>query len=163
MKALITMSRQWWQSITQREQRLLMVGALFVLLGCLFWGIIQPLASKSEIARARLASEQQLLGWVQGKADSIIAARGSNGGATVSNTPINQVVNSSARQFNIELIRVQSRNDTLQVWVQPIAFNQLLNWFAFLKQQHGVEVAFLDIEDSDRAGVIEVNRLQFSR
>lgn len=163
MKALLTAAQLWWQSITQREQRLLLVGAGLSLVGVLFWGVVQPLTMQAEHAQLRLASEKQLLSWVKDKADTVVSLRGSGNQAVSSTMPINQVVNTSARQFKIELIRVQPRNEMLQVWIQPLEFDQLLNWLAYLKQKHGLGVAFLDIEDTDKPGVVEVNRLQFGR
>ncbi len=152
----------WWQSISQREQRLVAVSSVLVVIAIVYWGIFQPLNVRAEQAEMRLSSERQLLSWVQDKADSIVSKRGS-GSAPVSSQPLNQVINSSARQFQIELIRVQPRGDMLQVWVKPLSFDQFINWLTFLQEKQGVEVAFLDIEEADKPGVIDINRLQFSR
>ncbi|MDW3171057.1 type II secretion system protein GspM, partial [Vibrio sp. Y184] len=43
------------------------------------------------------------------------------------------------------------------------AFNQLVDWLRYLKEQQGIEVEFLDIDRTDQAGMIDVNRLQFKR
>ncbi len=106
-------------------------------------------------------SEKQLLTWVQDKADDITALR--KAGCQFSNQPLNQLVSSSARRFKVELIRVQPRNDSVQVWIKPLAFNQLVDWLRYLKEQQGIEVEFLDIDRTDQAGMIDVNRLQFKR
>lgn len=76
---------------------------------------------------------------------------------------MNQVVNETTRQFNIELIRMQPRSEAVQVWVQPLPFNTLINWLAFLRDEHGIDAQFLDVSKADRTGVVEVNRLQLGR
>lgn len=152
----------WWSSISQREQRLVIGGSVLLGIGAIYWGLLQPLNVRAEQAQARISSEKQLLNWVEAKADDIVALR-SAGGIKVSNQPLNQIISSSTRGYNIELIRVQPRNEMLQVWIKPVPFNQFLSWISFLKEQKGVEVEFMDIDRSDSAGVIDVNRLQFKR
>ncbi|CAE6879459.1 GSP) for the export of proteins [Vibrio sp. B1FLJ16] len=162
MKNLISQIQTWWSSISQREQRMVMGCGALVIIGLIYWGILQPVSQRAELAQSRIQSERQLLEWVQDKADDITALRKS-GGVTYSNQPLNQLVSSSARRFKVELIRVQPRNESVQVWIKPLAFNQLIDWLRHLKEQQGIEVEFLDIDRTDQAGMIDVNRLQFKR
>ncbi len=162
MKNLIAQVQVWWSSISQREQRMLIGCGVFVVIGFIYWGILQPMSQRAELAQSRIQAEKQLLDWVQDKADDITALRKS-GGVTYSNQPLNQLVSSSARRFKVELIRVQPRNESVQVWIKPLAFNQMIDWLRYLKEQQGIEVEFLDIDRTEQAGMIEVNRLQFKR
>ncbi len=162
MKNLIAQAQAWWSSISQREQRMVIGCGALVIIGLVYWGLLQPTGQRAELAQSRIQSEKQLLDWVQDKADNIIALRKS-GGVTYSNQPLNQVVSSSARRFKVELIRVQPRNESVQVWIKPLAFNQLIDWLRHLKEQQGIEVEFLDIDRTEQAGMIDVNRLQFKR
>ncbi len=162
MKNLISQVQSWWSGISQREQRMMMGCGVLVIVGLVYWGILQPMSQRAELAQSRIQSERQLLAWVQEKADDITALRKS-GGVTYSNQPLNQLVSSSARRYKVELIRVQPRNESVQVWIKPLAFNQLVDWLRYLKEQQGIEVEFLDIDRTEQAGMIEVNRLQFKR
>ncbi|MGR5235854.1 type II secretion system protein M [Vibrio alfacsensis] len=162
MKNLISPVQAWWSSISQREQRLVMGCGAIAAVGLIYWGILQPMNQRAELAQSRIQSEKQLLNWVQDKADDITALRQS-GGVSFSNQPLNQVVSSSARRYKVELIRVQPRNDSVQVWIKPLAFNQMVDWLRYLKEQQGIEVEFLDIDRTEQAGMIDVNRLQFKR
>ncbi|MEF1308712.1 type II secretion system protein M [Vibrio mytili] len=162
MKDLIAQVQTWWSSISQREQRLMLGCCVIVVIGILYWGLIQPVTQRAELAQSRIKSEKQLLVWVQDKANDITALRKS-GGVTYSNQPLNQLISSSARRFKVELIRVQPRNESVQVWIKPVAFNQLVDWLRYLKEQQGIEVEFLDIDRTEQAGMVDVNRLQFKR
>ena len=154
----------WWKGLSQREQRLVLGGSIALFIAVLYWGIWQPLATSADNAERRLQSERQLLGWVTTKADEILSLRGSSGSTgSVSDKGLNQVVNETTRQFNIELIRMQPRSEAVQVWVQPLPFNTLINWLAFLRDEHGIDAQFLDVSKADRTGVVEVNRLQLGR
>ncbi|EGU33550.1 type II secretion system protein M [Vibrio scophthalmi] len=162
MNKLLASLQVWWLRITPREQRLVMVGGVALIIGILFWGIYQPMVQRAELAQNQLRTEKQLLSWVQNKADDIVALRG-NGARALSPLPFNQAVSSSARRFNIELVRVQPRGEEMQVWVQPLPFNQLVSWLEYLQQNHGVEAQFLDIDKNERVGVVDVKRLQLSK
>ena len=128
------------------------------LLGC----AAAAAANGSDAARARIVSEQQLLQWVQSTADDIVTLR-RQGGVVGTAQPLNQVISSSTRQFNIELIRVQPRGEMMQVWIQPLPFSQLVSWIAYLKEKQGVDVEFMDLDRGKVPGVVEVKRLQLKR
>lgn len=162
MKQLINNIQTWWRSISLREQRLMVLCLSLVVLGGLYWGVVQPVTQRAENAELRLQSEKQLLSWVKNKADKISQYQ-RGGSAATSNLPINQAVSASVGRFNIELIRMQPRGEQFQVWVAPLPFNQFINWLALLQQNYGVEVIFVDIDKGDKQGMIEVNRLQLGR
>ncbi|MCJ0814213.1 type II secretion system protein M [Vibrio vulnificus] len=162
MTNLLNMFQAWWSNISQREQRLVVVCGVFGLIGLIYWGVLQPINARAEQAQLRIQSEKQLLSWVSEKADELAGLRAS-GGVSFSNQPLNQVIASSARQFKVELQRVQPRNEMLQVWVAPMPFNRLVDWLTFLKEKQGIEVEFMDIDRGKESGLVEVNRLQFKR
>ena len=162
MSTLLMSIQNWWRQISGREHKLVIVCAILLLFGALYWGVIQPVAQRAETAQMRIQSEKQLLTWVKDKADEITMLR-SKTGQVVSNTPLNQAVSSSARRFNIELIRVQPRGEQLQVWITPLPFNRFAEWMAFLQDRHGITATFLDIDKGVQDGVVEIKRLQFTK
>ncbi len=160
MKQWMALAKNWWSSITQREQRLVICGGILLLLGVLYWGIWQPVAQQAQQAELNAASEKQLLSWVKDQADTISQLR-AQGGKSFSNQPLNQVISSSARRFDVELIRVQPRGDMMQVWVQPMPFNRLVDWIVYLRTEQGVNAMFVDLDKGDKEGMVDVKRLQF--
>lgn len=155
---------QRWHSISSREQRLLLVCGGLLILGLLYWGLLQPLHARTEQAQMRLNTEKQLLAWVHHSADKIVTLRAQTGSKGVQrHQPMNQVISSTASRYQVELIRMQPRDEMLQVWVQPLPFNTLINWLAQLRDQYGLHVQFLDINRAEHSGTVEVNRLQFKR
>ena len=79
MNKLINTLQTWWLSISQREQRLVVVCSLLVVIGGLYWGVVQPVAERANNAQMRIQSEKQLLSWVKDKADQISQSRGQGG------------------------------------------------------------------------------------
>ncbi|MCL9776450.1 type II secretion system protein M [Vibrio methylphosphonaticus] len=162
MKGLLLTAQSWWISISQREQRLVIVCSVFLILGIIYWGILSPFAMRTELAQSRIQSEKQLLSWVKEQANQITEKRQA-GGVVVSKQALNQIITSSTGRFNIELIRMQPRGEELQVWIKPIPFEFFVNWLFYLQETHGVNVEIMDIDKADQSGVIDVNRLQFKR
>ncbi|MZI94760.1 type II secretion system protein M [Vibrio sp. CAIM 722] len=153
----------WWRSITPREQRLVLIGGICIVIGVIYWGILAPLQQRIDQSQLRINSEKQLLSWVSHKANQITALR-KQGGMTQQRLPLNQVIATSTRDFGIELIRVQPRDeDGMQVWIQPLPFTKLLDWVKFLQENQGITVQHLDVDRGDQPGVVEVKRLQLKR
>ncbi len=162
MNRFITPLQSWWQSISQREKRMVVVCSVFALVAVVFWGVLQPMSEKSTQAKNRVLSEKQLVKWVTDNADKIVALR-QQGGVVRTSEPLNQLITASTRRFNIELVRLQPRGEMMQVWIQPLPFTKLVDWVAYLKETKGVDVEFMDVKRGQKPGVVEVQRLQLKR
>ncbi len=162
MNRFITPLQSWWQSISQREQRMVVICSVFALVAVVFWGVLQPMSEKGTQAKNRVLSEKQLVKWVTDNADKIVTLR-QQGGVVRSSEPLNQLITASTRRFNIELVRLQPRGEMMQVWIQPLPFTKLVDWVAYLKETKGVDVEFMDVKRGQKPGVVEVQRLQLKR
>ena len=89
MKQLLSTLQTWWVGTSQREQRLLIVCSVLLFLGVIYWGILQPVSQRAEMATNRIQSEKQLLNWVKDKADNISQLR-AQGGVASSSLPLNR-------------------------------------------------------------------------
>jgi general secretion pathway protein M len=132
------------------------------LVGSVYAGLIQPLQQQRAMAVSKLNAEQNLYNWVVSEANKIIGLRG-HGGLVSSDKPLNQLITNSTRQFGIRLIRIQPISQTFQVWIEPLSFNQFIDWLTFLQEKYGIQVNVMDIERGKQEGMIEVKRLQLKR
>ena len=156
--------KAWWKQLSQRESILIICGAIVVGLAILFLGIIQPMKDNLEHSQQQLRVQQKLWSWMSEQADKIHALGGSssqNHGEAL--LPINQAVSESAGRYKIELIRMQPKDEALQVWINPVAFNTLMSWISELQESQQIKVDFLNLSLSDSPGLVEVSRLQFNR
>jgi general secretion pathway protein M len=151
-----------WQRSSPREQRLLLLGFGLGVIMLVYFGVIAPLQQRAVVATTRLAAEQKLLLWVEERADIITQLR-KQGAINAIQEPLNKVIADSTEQMKIKLIRIQPRDEMLQVWVEAIRFDQLLDWLELLNKQYGITVDALDIERSVQPGFVEVKRLQVKR
>ncbi|RXJ72665.1 general secretion pathway protein GspM [Veronia nyctiphanis] len=154
----------YWQNLSQREQRMLLIASVFFFIGILYWGIVQPLQERHARAESRLKAEKSLLTFAETKAAEIESLRKITGGGPANrNQPLTRVVTSSVKQFNLELIRFQPSKDELQVWLKPMPFNTLVNWIDYLSAKYGVNVTALELGKTNTQGQVEVKRLQLGQ
>ncbi|ORT51662.1 general secretion pathway protein GspM [Vibrio sp. qd031] len=163
LTSVIEPINQWWKGISPREKLLVIVLSVLLVIASIYWGVIAPLQAQKASAEQRLISERQLYSWVEDKANQITSLRAERGQVRVNNQALNQVVSSSVKRYKIDLQRVQPRDEALQVVIGPLAFNTLVQWLEFLQKQYGVKVEFMDINQTDTEGVVEVKRLQLTR
>lgn len=155
--------KAWWKALSQREQHLLLGAGSALVIAILYWGVWQPLNQRAAEAQNKINQQRQLLTWVEHKANQISVLKRAGGTVNVSDEGLNQVINETTSRFKIDLIRMQPRNDALQVWVQPLPFDTLVNWLVYLQQSYGINTQFIDLSKTDKNGMVEVNRLQLGR
>ena len=51
----------------------------------------------------------------------------------------------------------------MQVWIDNIAFNQLLTWLEKLANNEGIHVDTIDLTKGDQPGQVRVKRLQLGK
>lgn len=154
------MMKQWWQQLQQREQRLVIAMAVFISIFILHQGIWQPLNNNIEKADKKLERTNELLAFVK---ENTAKVKRSGVQRPIATGSLSSVVNRAASQYQITLDRIQPQGDSVQVWIDDVAFNQLLSWLSSLSNDHGLNVSNIDISKSDINGAVKIRRLQISR
>lgn len=150
-----------WGRLSGREQQ--WIGVLIVIALCLlvFFGFWKPLDNRANTNQQMLTLEQERLEVITKQANLIESLRQKMGAEGVESQPLNQVIATSSSRLGISLIRIQPKNEQLQVWIEPLPFTRLVDWFDLLERQYGVQVTALDIERAETSGVVEIRRLEF--
>ncbi|MFD2165435.1 type II secretion system protein GspM [Thalassotalea euphylliae] len=152
--------KQWWQQLQQRERILVIAMAAVIGVFILYQGIWSPINNGLTKADQKLERTEQLLSYVQQTTSQL---KNTQGVKRTSSGSLSSVVNRVARQHNITIDRVQPNGDDLQVWIDEVAFNQLLRMLTQLSEQHGLSVSNIDISKGNNEGIVKVRRLQVSR
>ncbi|WP_026957584.1 type II secretion system protein GspM [Aliagarivorans taiwanensis] len=153
--------KQWWQGLNLREQQLVGIMAVLVLIAVLFWGVWRPVVEAKEQQQQRVTSQQQTLSWVRQQGELLLSQ--GNRQARPDSVNVNQAVSSSARQQAIKLARIQPRGDEVEVWIEDVVFDRLVNWLRLLDTRYGIVIDTLDIEAQQTPGVVNVRRLKLSK
>ena len=63
--------------------------------------------------------------------------------------------------YRAELIA--ERGENIQVWIDPVVFNDLLNWLNALDEKYALRVTQIDASAAEKTGMVNVQRLEFGR
>jgi len=150
MKAVLL----WWNGLQRREQQLVTMLGLVGGIGLFYALVWAPLhqAREGQQLAANTATEQ--LVWLQGKLPQLASAPAANSGGS-----LNDKVAQTSRQFQINVSRMQPKDDQLDLMLDDVPFAQLLRWLQQLQTEHGVQLVQLEVTDTDVSGVVRVRRL----
>ncbi|XQF92664.1 type II secretion system protein GspM [Pseudoalteromonas espejiana] len=147
---------QYWRSLKEQEQQLVMVaGGIFVIF-VLVMGIFRPLNNAIDKAKQSYVSQQELLVWVD---QSIVKLKAAGNTQAISNQNISQVVNSTRSRYRINISKMQPNDNSLRLTLDSVEFNQLIEWLDEPVNQHGLRVENLDLSKDDKSGFVRVSRL----
>lgn len=148
--------------LSEREQRLVIISAVLVLVAIFYWGIWSPLTTSIEKAQTAVKNQTELLDWVQKNANRAVQLRSSGGNNVVFTGSLPQAVNQSATRMNIAISRMQPQGEELQVWIDQAPFNDLLSWLQSLEKM-GVSILDIDIAESNLPGQVKIRRLKLGK
>ncbi len=151
----------WWQDLSQREQRILMLGALSLALFLPYAAVWQPLQARLQHVEDRLERQQADILWMQQSAQEIKVLRGSPPtDQPVTATPgqsllglIDSTARTGALAGTVRRIQPEGQN-TVRAWLENVPFDDLLHWLALLQQQHGVRISGVVIDRQNEAGLV---------
>lgn len=149
--------KQWWESITVREQQLTMVSVVFIVIAILYWGIWSPLTTQLTENKQQLTNAKASLSWTKEKANFLLASGVAK--PQKRNGNLTQILNSSARKKGITFSRIVNKQQQIEVWITNVEFDLFLSWLTDLNNQYGISVLNADLAKTDQAGYIKVNRL----
>lgn len=152
----------YYASLNEREQRLVLISAVLVVIALFYWVIWSPLSQGVTKGQANLDSQQELLVWVQQNANRALQLQGSAKPSSKFNGSLAQEVNQSAGRLNIAIARMQPQGDELQVWIDQVPFNDVLSWLQGLESK-GIVILDLDIAETNAAGQIKIRRLKLGK
>lgn len=152
--------KAWWESLQEREQKLVGIGGTALLVAVFYWGLWSPLGESMEKNQKLLTKQLSTNVWAK---DALAQVKGASGADNTGGGSLQQIVNRTSRQYNIQIGRMNPKDELLNLLVEEIVFNDLLKWLAFLEQNHGIKVMKLDVTELDVPGKVRVSRLEIGK
>jgi general secretion pathway protein M len=151
--------RAWYESLAERERRLVLVAGVFVAIALLWLLLVLPLHTITAKRAARVEKKTADLVWMRSMAPQVAAARNS-GSATYSNESLVVLIDRTARQAGLgSSLRDQSPNGqhSLRLRLESASFDSLVAWLALLQQQHGVAVETANVDVGSAPGLVNAS------
>lgn len=144
---------RWFAALSEREQRIVQIGAALALL-LLVVGVLLPLDRSVNQAHARLLKKRADLAWMQGVAPELAASPQPPSAAGES---LLVIVDRSARESGLAGALAGSEPagpGGLSLRLQKAPFDMLIAWLARLAQQNGIRVDSATIDSAGAPGLV---------
>lgn len=153
----------WFNSKTDSEKRLIKVASVFFVL---FLVIMLVTTINKNVAESekKLNQQLELNSWAKQQITVIQQANKTLGKTQSNKQSITQVINSTAKKYNVVVERIQPQKDDLvKVGIDEIGFNSLMKWLTELQTKHNINVQNIDFSKADSEGVVKIRRLDLGR
>jgi general secretion pathway protein M len=143
--------KDWFIGLDARERRLVMAGAVVLVLLFVYVLVVDPLMSGYSNLKKNVAQQQQTLVWMQQASGQVQGLkRGGAGNAVgLGGRSLLAVVDQSARSGGlgsaIKRIEPEGRK-SVKVWLELASFDQMVLWLGKLSKAHQVEPSVITIE-----------------
>ena len=143
-----------------REKGMLLVAVAFLFSAGYYVLIWQPLSERIEQQETMLQQLVAMNTRLKNAAPDIIAARKSG---TTTPAQVSRVISDSASAHSVVIKRIAERGENIQVWIEPVVFNDLLNWLNALDEKYALRVTQIDVSAAEKPGMVNVQRLELIR
>ncbi len=136
--------KQWWQQLSARDRRVLIIGAGALVVILYVFGLRIPTGNAVDELQTQVRQERELVNWMEQTRREIYALRGqADPDATGDPTSrsLYSLADESARDAGLASVlqRVEPAGDNgARVNFENIAFDELITWLARLRREHGV-------------------------
>jgi general secretion pathway protein M len=151
----------WYGKLAPRDQRILRIGAVAVVLIMLLW-IVLPLHRNLTQAGERLRQQQQDLEWMRGVAPTLAAAGPGQAAIAPGSESLVVTIDRTARESGLAKAltgSTPSGNGAMRVQFENADFNLLVGWLHRLNTQQGLLIEDATITGNGGAGLVNVSVL----
>ncbi|MFT6791104.1 MAG: general secretion pathway protein M [Cellvibrionaceae bacterium] len=147
----------WWLDLEAREQWVVGVGSVIILLGVLLFFVVLPLLSWQQQTREYLQKTKDETSEVRQ-----LVARLKDTGSTVAdpdeNTNLTTLIDRTLRENGLEMISFRPGNkDDARLRLEDAAYSALVQWLYELEYRHNVTVMDLSLTPSKISGRLMVS------
>lgn len=163
MSPLIENIQKSLNRLNPRERIIVVGGGLALLVIGIYLFAWEPLLEKQVALNASIKSQQGLHQWMLTSVAEVRRLKGSGKHKTLNLSAMQSVINRTAKLAlpGALIKRIEkNRQQGVQVWIEQVAFDDLMKWLGSLQQTKGVQIASMVSERTNQAGRVNV-RLVF--
>lgn len=149
----------WFSGLNSRERIIVSGGALALLALMLYLMVWEPLNSKRTQLQTSVQAQRNTYTWMQQAALEVRKLSGEAVGVKKQEGSMLGTINNTAKSSlgGAILKRVEEdRQQGVRVWIEQVAFDDLINWLGQIQQQYGIRVSSLVSERHSKAGRVDV-------
>lgn len=157
--------KEWFDSLEQRERRVILGGAAAVLLLSIYFLGWEPFVKGLQDFQESTQRKQVELAWMQNAAQEVkqLRANSDTPAKIASGQSLLGVIDRTTKQKQLggSVKRVQpDGSDKARVWLDEAKFDVVIRWLEELQRRHGVSIETITFEKQDEAGLVNA-RISF--
>jgi general secretion pathway protein M len=149
--------QDWYAGLQEREQKLVSVGAVALVVLVLIFGILMPMRAALSKAQESYEAKRADLAWMRGNAAEVRA--GANQvPADTGEAPV-VLVDRVAREAGLgEALRgTQPSSTGARVQLEGASFDAMVQWVATLDQRYGFAVDSITVDRAGKPGLVNAS------
>lgn len=151
--------KQWFSGLNTRERRILMIGAVVLLVMLVYLVIWEPFDSRRSQLRASVEAQRNTYAWMLQASKEVKRLSGRGNRVKRHTGSLLGTINNTAKTGLAGAIikRVEEdRQQGVRVWIEQVAFDDLVKWLGKIQQQYGIRVSSLVSERHSKGGRVNV-------
>ena len=155
MNPLIDNIQKSLNRLNPRERIIVIGGGLVLLVVAVYLLAWQPLLEKQDMLKASIKSQQELHQWMLKSVAEVKLLTGSGQHKLLNPSAMQSVINRTAKTAlpGALIKRIEkNRQQGVQVWIEQVAFDDMMKWLGSLQQGKGIRVASIVSDRTDQAG-----------
>lgn len=165
MKELLNKLKDWWNNLSLREKRVVLIGAILVAVFILYAGIWMPYINYIDGMRDKINQNQKLLAWMQ-NADQELKKYNKQDNATKQATLnpvallgiIQKQIDKSGLSSSLKQLK-QASNETIEIHFEKVNFDKLMHLLIALSKEQTVTLDQLTTTAVGSDGLVNVDVL----
>ena len=155
--------KEWFDNLDPRERRILIIGAVTLLVVLLYLLAWEPLIKNTATLEKSNRENQELLLWMEQSAEEAkqlqakLQASGPSG--STQGQSLLGTIDRTAKIGNLgkSVKRVQPDGQSkARVWLENASFNDTVKWLESLQRQQGIHIVTSVIEKQEEPGLVNV-------
>lgn len=154
---------EWWRGLNTREQRMVLIGGIAVVLMVVYFGVWEPVQAQKKNLEKAVLEQHAVRDWMQQAAAEIDLLRGrSKRNSRTAGSPgrsLLAVVDQTAKRGKLgpALRRVEPEGTSaVRVWLDQASFDDTMRWLTGLQRDHGIFVSTITVDRQDASGIVNV-------
>ena len=159
MNAFIESIQKPLNRLNPRERVIVVGGVVSLLIIVVYLFAWEPLLEKQVTLNASIKSQQDAYQWMLKSAAEARQLKGSGKHKTLSSSAMQSVINRTAKSAlpGALIKRIEkNRQQGVQVWIEQVAFDDMMKWLGSLQQKNGIQVASLISERTNQIGRVNI-------
>ena len=144
----------WYQALPVRDRTVVKAVAALFVIAMIYLIVYAPLLKGQQTAEAALKKNIATYNLLADNANRFgaVSGNGNSGGQS----SLLATVTRYAKTAGISLSRYEQDGNNLRIWIDKAVFDEAIDWLEQLQASQGVQVGQINIERSDRPGVVDI-------